>query len=191
MNKGLAFGLGLVFGAAGAGVVVNKVLKQTYEQKATDEITACREAFLNESAKLRDELNKKNAEEQKQEAEEASKKYGGDVTKASPTTDQEDHSKKVPPYEISEEVFEDPANPYKPVSLLYFPGDGILMREDESFMDRDDIEATIGLSALDSLNDEDNDCDHVIMRNEFFQRDYEVVCQNVSYKDWKNAHHNE
>lgn len=188
MNKGLIFGLGVLCGGVGAGLVANTILKQKYAQKADEEIHACSEAFLNELAKRREEANKKEAEEKKEEAQKASQKYGGDIAKASPAVENEDKSKKAPPYEISEEIYNDPANPYKSVGLTYFPADSILMREDGSFMEKEDIEATIGLAALDKFHDDDYDGESVIMRNEFFQCDYEINDPGIRYKEWKQRH---
>ena len=191
MNKGLIFGLGLLVGTAGGGLITNAILKEKYSQKADEEINACREAFLNELAKRRAEANMVEAAEKKEAAKEAMQKYGGDLDKAAPT---EEPSKKTvkkavkPPYEITENDYSDPANPFKAVGLTYFPQDGIVMREDGTFMERDDIEATIGLDALALFSDENEFRDRVIIRNEAFGCDYDITDPGMSYREWKDRY---
>ena len=68
MNKGLIFTFGLIVGCAGGGLIAKTIFKQQYEQKADEEITACRNAFLNELEKRRAEDNGKGHEEKKEAA---------------------------------------------------------------------------------------------------------------------------
>ena len=182
MNKGLIFSLGVILGITGGGVVANTILKQKYAQKADDEISACREAFLGELAKLRKESEEKKAEETKNKAAEALEKYGAQPEEAKKVVKESEKPKAKEPYEIPDEVFEDPNTPYPAKGLTYFPGDGVLLRPDHTIMDKEDIEEAIGLKAL-SLFDDDRD--RVCIRNEKFGCDYEIIPSPISYAEWK------
>ena len=197
MNKGTAFILGLVLGGAGGGFIANTILKQQYSQKANDEITGCRDAFAKELARVREEAVKhlKNVEDMENQAKEAMDTYRGTTGDSGTVDNQPPFEPDDPPasknnkrQEISDDEFNDESSPMKKVSLTYFPEDGIVMRENGTFMDKEDIEVTIGFDTLNRLNDEDNPVDSICIRNFTFQADYEVVVSSVSYKDWKQRH---
>ena len=181
MNKGLIFSLGVALGLGGGGLIANTILKQKYEQKADEEITACRNAFLNELEKRREEKQK----EVKEAAIEAAKTYSAEPEKAAEVFKQKDKQDLKEPYEITEEIFDDPSNPYKSKGLLYFPNEGIVLRDDQTIMNMDDLKATIGADALMKFDD---GIDRVIIRNETFKTDYEVCLSNISYNEWKKKH---
>lgn len=187
MKKGLIFFLGVTVGLAGGGIVTNAILKQQYEQKADDEIAGCREAFLNELSKVQKELNDKKAEEKKEKAAEAMAKYSPNPEAGRKTIEKTDEEEDEPkkPYEITEEIYGDQANPYKAVGITYFPKENVLLREDQSIMGKDDIEAAIGLNSLALFDD---DRDRVIIRNDSLKADFEIVMSGCSLAEWRRRY---
>ena len=192
MNKGLAFVVGCVTGAAGAGFITHTILKQRYAQKADEEIVACREAFQDELIKLRKVADEKEAAEKKNAAEAALRKYSGKSDDEPPFTPDPQAvvtAKKPEPkiQIIDEATYNDPANPHERKYLQYFPSDNVLMREDESIMDKDDAEYAIGLNALAAFDDEM--VDSIWIRNDSLKRDYEITQVGMTYMEWKRSKH--
>ena len=182
MNKGLIFTLGFILGGAGGGLVVNTILKQAYQQKADEEITACRNAFLAEMEKRREEAQKKEHEEKKEAAAKAIETYSNEPEKASEQILKSDEKRDKAPYVIPPDVYEDPNNPYRPVGLRYFPKDGAVIRDDDSLMNMEDLDACVGREALTHFGDYEPD--RVCIRNEKFNCDYEILLQQISYEDF-------
>lgn len=181
MNKGLAFTLGLILGGAGGGYVVNLILKQKYAQKADEEILACRNAFLDEMKKRRDDAEKVDKIEDKdipEKAKEALEKYGVEEKKAEEIV--EKATTKKEPYPITPEEFQDPSNPNVAKGLKYFPMDNILLREDGSIMALDDMVACIGRNALNDIGKYEPNVVHI--RNESWGVDYEIISYDGHYK---------
>ena len=177
MNKGLIFAFGLILGTAGGGLLARTILKQQYEQKADEEIAACRNAFLNE-------LDKRRAEEhevKKEEAAKAMETYSPEGEKAAEVVRNSDEKQDVKaPYIIAPEVFDDPKNPYPRSGLRYY-SDGAIVRDDDTVMDMDDLDACVGREAL--LHFGDYEEDRVCVRNEKFSKDYEIILINRKYAD--------
>jgi len=181
MNKGLIFAFGIILGGAGGGLIARTILKQQYEQKADEEIAACRNAFLNELEKRRTEENAKEHEAKKEEAAKAMETYSPEGKEAAEVIRKSDDKKEVKaPYIISPEVFDDPRNPYPRSGLRYY-ADGAVVRDDDTVMGMEDLDACVGREAL--LHFGDYEEDRVCVRNEMFNRDYEIIMFNQKYAD--------
>ena len=181
MNKGFIFVFGLILGGAGGGLIARTILKQQYEQKADEEIAACRGAFLNELEKRRTEENAKEHEAKKEAAEEAIQEYSNEPEKAAEVirkSDEKKHSEV--PYVIPPEVFDDPKNPYPRSGLRYY-SDGAIVRDDNTLMDIEDLDACVGREALTHFGE--YEADRVCVRNEKFSRDYEIILFDKKYAD--------
>ena len=191
MKPGLSFGIGIVLGAGGAVVVARILLKQHYEQKADEEIAACREAFVAELANRRAAAEKKQSDETKKAAEEALQTYSGKepvktevVESAKPVDKPEPPKDKAwkPPYVISPEEFDSPDNPNKALSLKYFPKDGVVAEyETDEALDLEEIDRRIGRESLTHFGEYEED--RVCVRNDNWGVDYEVCIQGRSYND--------
>lgn len=186
MNKGLIFTLGLLIGTAGGGLLVNTMLKQQYEQKADEEIAACRNAFVDELAKVRKESEEKSREEKKEAAEKAIKTYSPEPEKASEmilTAGQKvvaTVSEKKGPYVIPPDVFDDDNNPYKRAGMMLFNDSTVL--KDDKVLDLDEIDTFVGREALTHFGQYEED--RVCVRNEMLGIDYEILLIDKSYEDY-------
>ena len=183
MGKGLIFVLGFLVGGAGAGLLANTILKQKYGQEADEQIASCREAFLNELDKRREEAKKE--KETQEAAVKAIKAYSDEPEKAAEVIEKANEPSVKKPYEITEDVFDDESKPHKSKGLLYFPNEGVILREDHSIMSGDDVKCAIGMDALSKF---DNDTDRVIMRNDTFMIDYDICMSSISFTEWKKRH---
>ena len=186
MNKGLIFTLGLLVGTAGGGLLVNTMLKQQYEQKADEEIAACRNAFIEELAKVRKESEEKSREEKKEAAEKAIQTYSPEPEKASEmilTAGQKvvaTVSEKKGPYIIPPDVFDDDNNPYKRAGMMLFNDSTVL--KDDKILDLDEIDTFVGREALTHFGQYEED--RVCVRNEMLGIDYEILLIDKSYEDY-------
>ena len=186
MKNGLAFGLGVLVGGGGAIVLANIILKQQYAQKADEEIAACREAFLAESAKRRKEQHEKEEAQKKEKAAEAIKAYSPDPEKGekaaqviwkAPAKDEKTKSWKAP-YVIDPALFDAADNPNKCLGLKYYPKDGVITPADgtDEPMSLEDLDAAVGREALLHFGEYGED-DRVCVRNENWGVDYEICIQ--------------
>ena len=186
MNKGLIFTLGLLIGTAGGGLLVNTMLKQQYEQKADEEIAACRNAFVEELAKRRKEYDEKSREEKKEAAEKAIQTYSPEPEKAAEmilTAGQKvvaTVSENKGPYVIPPDVFDDDNNPYKRVGMMLFNDSTVL--KDDKVLDLDEIDTFVGREALTHFGQYEED--RVCIRNEMLGTDYEILLIDKSYEDY-------
>ena len=185
MNKGLIFTLGLLIGTAGGGLLVNTMLKQQYEQKADEEIAACRNAFVEELAKRRKEYDEKSREEKKEAAEKAIQTYSPEPEKASEmilTAGQKVVAtvSEKGPYVIPPDVFDDDNNPYKRVGMMLFNDSTVL--KDDKVLDLDEIDTFVGREALTHFGQYEED--RVCIRNEMLGIDYEILLIDKSYEDY-------
>jgi len=183
MNKGLAFALGLILGGAGGGLLVNMMLKQQFEQKADEEIAACRNAFLEELEKRRKESGEKAHEEKKEAAVEAVKTYSPEPEKAAKIIERADEEKKRP-YIISPDVFDDEQNPYKRAELMLLSDSTVI--KDGKAIDLEEIDTFVGREALTHFGEYEED--RVCVRNEMLGIDYEIIMVNETYEDYKKNH---
>lgn len=185
MNKGLIFTIGLLIGTAGGGLLVNTMLKQQYEQKADEEIAACRNAFVEELAKRRKEYDEKSREEKKEAAEKAIQTYSPEPEKASEmilTAGQKVVAtvSEKSPYVIPPDVFDDDNNPYKRVGMMLFNDSTVL--KDDKVLDLDEIDTFVGREALTHFGQYEED--RVCIRNELLGIDYEILLIDKSYEDY-------
>lgn len=192
MRNGLAFGLGLILGAGGGGLVMHTILKQHYAQKADEEIAACREAFLEESAKRRQEQEAKEKEEKKTAADEAMKKYSTAVpvtTTPAIVPMPQPEPKPVPegwkaPYVIDPGLFDALDNPHKTLGLKYFPKEGVVAHADsDAALTMEELDAAVGREALTHFGAEDSEMDRVCVRNDNWKVDYEICIQPGTYAE--------
>ena len=181
MNKGFIFSLGVVIGVAGGGLLANTMLKQRYEQKADEEIAACRNAFLAELEKRRKETEEKSREEKKEAAEKAIQSYSAEPKKAAEMVEKADEKKR--PYVISQDVFDDEGNPYNRVELMYL-SDGAVLK-DGDLLSLDTIDELVGKESLSEFGDDD---DRVCVRNENNGNDYEIIQIAETYAEYLRNH---
>lgn len=191
MKSGLAFGLGVLFGAGGAGLVVHTILKQHYSQIADEEIASCRQAFTEENVKLRKELENKKAEEKKAAAVEAVKKYnpepGAEAAVSAPAP-AKTSKPTVPtgwkaPYVMDPAEFDAMDNPHKTLGLKYYPGEGIVARaENDEPVTMEELDSMVGREALTHFG-EYGEQDRVCVRNDNWGVDYEICIQGRKYEE--------
>ena len=193
MKSGLAFGLGILVGCGGATLIANAILKQQYAQKADEEIIACREAFLEESKKLRTQQETKTAKERKEAAIAAVKTYSPEPEKAeqmvqkaadipAPSEKPKDWKR---PYVIDPALFDAMDNPNKTLGLKYYPKDGVVTHaENDVAMTMEELDNAVGREALLHFDqNEYGESDRVCVRNENWGVDYEICEQAKSYAD--------
>lgn len=195
MKNGLAFGLGLLTGGGAVALVANTILKQHYAQKADEEITACREAFTEESVRLQKALNEKEKAERKEAAAEAIRTYSpepenaaqmvhGSPSKAAPAAKPETPKGWKPPYAIDPAIFDDPGNPNKCLGLNYYPRDSVITHsENDEPIGMDELVRMVGRDALTHFDDDEQDVDRVCIRNENWNVDYEICIQARTWSD--------
>ena len=193
MKNGLAFGLGLLVGCGGATLLANTILKQQYAQKADEEITACREAFLEESKKLRAKQDTRTAQERKEAAVAAVKTYSTEpdqaaqmVQKATDIPAQTEKPKDwKTPYVIDPALFDAMDNPNKTFGLKYYPQDGVVTyAENDVPLTMDELDKAVGREALLHFDqNEFGESDRVCVRNDNWGVDYEICVQPKSYAD--------
>lgn len=209
MKSGLAFGLGLILGAGGATLVAHTVLKQQYAQKADEEIAACREAFLEESAKRRKDQEAKASQERQEKAVEAFRTYSPDPENADiimstasgsqlrelearvqeieakqeqqPKTERPKDWKQ--PYVIDPALFDAADNPNRILGLKYYPKEGVVTHgENDVALTMEELDNAVGREALVHFG-EFGEEDRVCVRNENWGVDYEICIQPRSWED--------
>lgn len=201
MKSGLALGLGILLGAGGAGVVAHFLLKQQYEQKADEEIAACREAFVEETSRIRKELaemKKAAGEAKKEKAVQAMNVYRpgqdepdnatqtlySDPKKAEPAPKQETPDGWKRPYVIDPALFDAMDNPHKCLGLNYYPKDGVVTHsENDEPVSLDDLDRMVGREALTHFGEDGQESDRVCVRNDNWKVDYEICIQPKSWTD--------
>ena len=85
---------------------------------------------------------------------------------------------RLKPYIINDHEFTEEFDHHDKVSLYFYRADGVLAEENEEMID--DPDATIGREAMDQL---DEGCDTLWVRNEPIAIDYEIVAVNKSYAE--------
>ena len=179
MNKGLIFLGGLLVGASGATAVAHFILKPAYEQKAEEEINACRDMYLELSRELREKASKANAETNKEEAKEAMKTYGAAPEKAETTIEKADKPNDIRrPYIIESDVFNAPDNPHDLVGLTYYT-DGVICGDNHFPLTLEELDDMVGRDVLTKFGDDGPDA--IYVRNDKKGVDYEIVQSVQSY----------
>lgn len=193
MKSGLAFGLGLIFGGAGVGLVAHIIFKQKYEQMVDEEIAACREAFVEEATKLRKELKAAKKADTEAKAAEAMKTYIPDPEStprpeyAPPKQPAAPAKATAPdgwkrPYVIDAAMFDSLDNPHKCLGINYYPGDGVVTHaENDEPISMDELDRMVGREALTHFGEDGQESDRVCVRNDNWKVDYEICIQG---KPW-------
>ena len=167
------------------GFAANKILKQKYEQRSDEEISACRNAFLEEMAKKRKEDAEKESKEKEEAAVEAMKTYSPEPEKAE--TDMKVNIKNTnvkPPYIIEPAIYDSPENPYKIVGLLYY-NDGVVADDHGKALSMEELDELVGREALTHFGEYEED--RVCVRNEASGTDYEICMIDKKYEDVRNS----
>ena len=185
MNNGVAFALGFIVGGGAIGFAANKILKQKYEQRSDEEIAACRNAFLEESAKRRKEEADKVAKEKEEAAVEAVKTYSPEPEKAEKDMKEAVKNPNAkPPYVIEPAIYDSPENPYKICGLMYY-SDGVIANEHGKRLSMEEVDALVGREALTHFGEYEED--RVCVRNEGNGTDYEICMIDKKFEDVENS----
>ena len=179
MNKGLIFSLGVLVGAGGGYVVCNKILGDKYAQKADEEIAACRNAFLEESARRRKETEEKGRAEKKAKAIEAVKEYSSEPEAVTKVLEKADIVRSNAPYVIAPEIYDDPENPNVCKGLRYYP-DGPVVKADGTVLTMEELDKLVGRESLVHFGGF-GEASRVCVRNEELGIDYEICMMPESY----------
>lgn len=181
-----------VTGASIGSVVTWKLIKTKYEQLAQEEIDSVKEAYYGEKRKeIVDtrEAYKKGAREAFKQGKEDAEKYSSLIKENGYSTNYSELSKKkeekevedvekpyvIPPEEFS--MYED----YDTISLTYYITDGVVTDDEDEIMEEEDVDAAIGLDALNHFGEFEDDS--VYVRNDKRKCDYEILLDNGKYSD--------
>ena len=191
MNK-LTNLLTFVTGVSIGSVVTWKLIKTKYEQLAQEEIDSVKEAYYGEKKRkemvdTQDDYKKGAREAFKQGAEDA-EEYSSIIKENGYSTNYSEMSKKKEekevedvekPYVIPPEEFSIYAD-YDTISLTYYT-DGVVADDEDEAMEEEDVDAAIGLDALNHFGEFEDDS--VYVRNDKRKCDYEILLDNRKYSD--------
>lgn len=173
-------------GVSIGSVTTWKLLKTKYEQIAREEIDSVKEIYRNKNTM--DEYKIGASHAFKQGVEDA-KEYISIIKENEYSTKYSEMSKKKKeekeiddvekPYVIPPEEF-GIYNHYDTISLTYY-SDGVVADDDEEVMEEDDVDAAIGLDALNHFGEFEDDS--VFVRNDKRKVDYEILLDNRAYSD--------
>lgn len=180
-----------VTGAAIGSVTTWKLLKTKYELLAQEEIDSVKEAYYGEKRKNTvdtTEEYKKGAKEAFKQGAEDAKEYASIIKENGYTTSYSEMSKKKEkkevedvekPYVIPPEEFSIYAD-YDTIDLTYY-SDGVVADDEDEVMDKEDVDAAIGLDALNHFGEFEDDS--VYVRNDRRKCDYAILLDNRKYSD--------
>lgn len=179
-------------GVSIGSVVTWKLLKTKYEQIAREEIDSVKEIYRNKTQKIDDNTTdnyKRGARQAFEQGVEDAKEYASIIKENGYSTKYSEMSKKkkeekeiedvekpyvIPPEEFG--IYDD----YDTISLTYY-SDGAVADDDDEIMEKDDVDAAIGLDALNHFGEFDDDS--VFVRNDKRKVDYEILLDNRAYSD--------
>ena len=181
-----------ITGASVGSAVAWKLLKTKYERIAQEEIDSVKEVYYGKPRNLtrrNDESNeefdceKKEIKDFKQERMEDFKKYGSIIQNNEYSQYSKNKEKEVEdlekPYVIPPEEFSIYAD-YDTISLTYYT-DGVVADDEDEVMGEEDVDAAIGLDALNHFGEFEDDS--VYVRNDKRKCDYEILLDNRKYSD--------
>lgn len=181
MNNGIKLLFAFTLGAAAGSVVTWKLVKDRYAQIADEEINSVKETF----AKIRnaDEMFESEGEPDSNSDEDEISEETKEEYEAITNNYKKGGSKPMRlaklPYVITPTQFED--SDYPAATLTYY-SNHVLVDEYGDVVD--DIEAKVGINALNSFGDYEEDC--VYVRNDEQGIDYEILRDEGEYSAVEN-----